>query len=200
MAVEIPRRFELKEPVNPRAKVILVDQDSVLADFEGELLRIWRKKYPDRAYVPVEKRQTFYIADDYPEEFKADVRLIHNSPGFIANLPPIPGGIEAVLEMKRQGHIVKICTSPLTRNIDSMKEKHDWVQRHLGRDWVKNLIITSDKTMVAGDYLIDDKPEITGVMVPTWEHIIFDAPYNRHIQGRRRLVGWSGWQEVIPNL
>lgn len=199
MGVEdLRRRFEIREAANPAAKVILVDQDSVLADFEGEFLRRWRQRHPDYPHVPLEQRRSFYIADDYPEEFRGLVRAIHNSPGFIASLPPIPGALEALQEMKQAGHIVKICTSPLVRNVHSMKEKHVWVQRHLSLPWVRDLIITSDKTFVAGDYLIDDKPEITGLIVPTWEHIVFDTPYNRGItDGRRRISEWSQWQQIL---
>ena len=34
-------------------------------------------------------------------------------------------------------------------------------------------------------FLVDDCPEVAGVLVPTWEHIIFDAPYNATAAGRR---------------
>ncbi len=188
-----------KETQNPNAKIILVDQDGVLADFESEFLSRWQQKYPDLPYIPVSKRRIFFIQDEYPQELRPLVEGIFHSRGFFANLPPIKGGIDAVRELRQQGHIVKICTSPLTGNKDCVQEKHDWVERHLGGEWVRELIISNDKTLIYGDLLIDDKPEIKGAHTPSWEHVIFDAPYNRSVNdARRRLSSWSELQSILP--
>ena len=32
----------------------------------------------------------------------------------------------------------------------------------MGKDWCNRMILTKDKTIVAGDLLFDDKPKITG--------------------------------------
>ena len=66
----------------------------------------------------------------------------------------------------------------------------------LGNDWIRNIILTNDKTVVKADILIDDKPVITGVENPEWEHIIFDQPYNRQIKDKRR-IDWGNWKSVI---
>jgi hypothetical protein len=52
--------------------------------------------------------------------------------------------------------------------------------------------------MVAGArVLIDAKPEITGVMRPLWEHIVFDRRYNADALGVR-IHDWSdGSLEII---
>ena len=42
----------------------------------------------------------------------------------------------------------------------------------------------ADKTLVRGDVLIDDKPHVTGSNAPTWQHLLYDAPYNRDIERR----------------
>lgn len=79
---------------------ILVDQDNVLANFNEGFLIAWRKKYPDRPFIPLDKRQTFQIRDDYHKDFKEDIEDIYSSPGFIRNLRPIPGAIEALRAMQ----------------------------------------------------------------------------------------------------
>jgi len=99
--------------------------------------------------------------------------------------------------MKESGLTVKIVTSPLTRYENCVEEKHRWVEQHLGRDWVKQIILTKDKTYIRGDILIDDNPEITGDLEPVWEHIIFDRSVNRHITNKRRLTSWSDWRTVL---
>jgi len=191
-------RLAFKEGINPDAKIILVDQDGVLADFEGEFLRRWQKKYPDLPYVPYEQRSSFYLYDDYPKELRRQIEDIYFARGFFGSLPPIDGALEAIKAMKKEGYIVKICTSPLTGNKDCLTEKHNWIEKHLGKEWIRDLIISSDKTLVYGDYLIDDKPDIHGTLVPSWEHIVFDTPYNRSVNnGKRRINNWHQWKKIL---
>lgn len=59
--------------------------------------------------------------------------------------------------------------------------------------WLTRLIITSDKTKIRGDLLIDDKPYITGSEYPAWEHVLFTAPYNSElpVDGRHVLMPLS---------
>jgi 5'-nucleotidase len=67
----------------------------------------------------------------------------------------------------------------------------EWVESRFGAGWAERTIITKDKTMVNGDVLIDDKPEVKGLCNPSWEHILFDQPYNQEVVGKRRIMSWS---------
>lgn len=40
--------------------------------------------------------------------------------------------------------------------------QYAWVEKHLGYDFLEQVILTRDKTLIAGDLLIDDKPDILG--------------------------------------
>lgn len=40
--------------------------------------------------------------------------------------------------------------------------QYAWVEKHLGHDFLEQVILTRDKTLVTGDILIDDKPDILG--------------------------------------
>ena len=142
--------------------LVLVDQDAVLADFDGGFDATWRESYPERPFVTAAERRHFYIRDDYPAEYGDDIRAIHTTEGFILGLSPMPGALEALADMLVAGHDVRICTSPLSAFRFCVVEKYQWVHDNLGTDWVGRLIITKDKTLVRGDVLIDDKPEVTG--------------------------------------
>ena len=175
---------------------ILVDMDGVLSDFDGEFLKRWRECYPDKFFVPIEERTTFYVKEQYPAELRPLMSEIIWGPGFFRNMMPVDGGKEALDEMKSLDHEVFICTSPLSTYKNCVLEKFEWVDRVLGPDWVKHIIITKDKTLVKADYIIDDKPEITGVeKTPGWEHILYDCPYNKDVN-RRRLT-WKTWKSVL---
>lgn len=174
---------------------ILVDMDGVTADFERAVIDIYRAKHPDKQYVPFEKRKNFYVKSDYPKELQPLVDEIYLGKGFFRNLQPIPGSIEALHEMEKY-YDVRLCTSPLLGNPYCTNEKLAWVHEHLGREWQKRTIIAPDKTLVRGDILIDDRPQVDGADTPAWEHIIYDQPYNRHVTGRRRIT-WNHWRSVL---
>jgi len=175
---------------------ILIDMDGVISDFDGEFLKRWRERHPEKPYVPIEEQTNFYVMESYPEYLKPFVVEIFLEPGFFRNMMPMTGAKEALFEMEQMGHEVFICTSPLTTYKNCVLEKYEWVENYLGSDWVNRIILTKDKTLVKGDYLIDDKPTITGVeSLPAWEHIVYDRPYNRSVN-KKRLV-WTNWKNVL---
>lgn len=43
-----------------------------------------------------------------------------------------------------------------------VRVQYAWVEKHLGHDFLEQVILTRDKTLITGDILIDDKPDILG--------------------------------------
>jgi 5'-nucleotidase len=175
---------------------VLVDMDGVLADFEAGFLREWRLRHPEALYVPLEERTTFYIRDQYPAEYSSQIWDVLLMPGFFRNLPVIGGGYQALTDMRAAGIEVFICTGPFIEYENCVLEKYQWVDEHLGREWIKRMVLTMDKTIVDADYLIDDMPKITGVNKPRWQHVLYDLPKNRMETGKKRLT-WANWREVM---
>lgn len=176
-------------------KIILVDMDGVLADFEGRFLETWKRKFPHYPQT-LEKRKTFRLADSLPNGLNRDIRSIFSSPGFFANLKPISGAKEALKKMQSLGREVLICTSPISEYENCVLEKYHWIAKHLGYEWTKKVIMTKDKTLIFGDILIDDKPEHKGLRKPTWKHALFDAPYNQHVKTKLRIT-WDNWEKIL---
>jgi len=113
-------------------KVVYIDLDGVLCEFEGAYERA-RKSKPEMAYPQAEY-------------------------GFYANLEPISGGIEAVkMMLEDDRYSPYILTAPSEHNPMSYTEKRVWVEKHLGMEMVSRLIICPDKSLLRGDILIDDK-------------------------------------------
>ncbi len=176
--------------------VVLVDLDQTIADFTGGWKKAWNAKYPDRQIV--DDPTDFDLEIAYSNiASEGEVSAIYHAPGFLLGLDPLPGAIEALHQMQASGIEVFLCSSP-ARVTTSYSEKADWVELHLGKDWVKKLILTKDKTFVHGDYLIDDKPEIFGLFSPTWEHILLDQPYNRdEEQCKQFRITWKTWPSLL---
>jgi 5'-nucleotidase len=178
-----------------KAKLILVDQDGVLANFESGFYAAWQAAGHPHPALPLEQRRSFYVRDDYPAALRAEVEAIYTAPGFYRDLPAISGAVEALTTLLEQGHDVRICTSPLTQYRHCVPEKYEWVERHLGAEFVTRMIVSKDKTIVHGDLLVDDNPQIKGPCTPSWQHVIFDQPYNRQVEGTR--MNWANWRDVL---
>ena len=77
--------------------------------------------------------------------------------GFFSDLEPLPGAIDAVEGLKRLGYDVWLLSRPSTKNLNCYSEKAYWVQKYLGDDMVERLILACDKSLVKGDFLVDDQ-------------------------------------------
>ncbi len=172
----------------------LVDMDGVLADYVGEYNKRWQEKYPQRPFVPRETMITHDIETHYDVKYGDDIRAISRKKDFFESLESFPGATEGIERLMHANNEVYICTSPNVFNKHCEYGKKQWIKQHLGMFWVRRMIITKDKTLVRGDYLIDDKPNITGLMKPTWEQIIYDQPYNRQeeMKDHKRMTWHKG--------
>ena len=77
--------------------------------------------------------------------------------GFFRNLKPKEDAIESANFLFQQDIFdVYILTAPSVHNPMCYTEKRVWVEEHLGMDFVQRLIISPNKGLNRGDYLIDD--------------------------------------------
>ena len=82
-------------------------------------------------------------------------------PGFFLNLEPLAGAIRAVTKL-REAFEVYILTAPSTRNPHSYTEKRLWIEQHFDYAFTKRLILSPNKGLLKGDYLIDDRSSGNG--------------------------------------
>jgi len=112
-----------------KPKTIYVDMDGVLCDYKKTFVR-YKSKNPEIVYP-----QSQY--------------------GFFLEIEPIPGSIEAFFKLSSM-HDVWILTAPSIYNPMSYSEKNYWVKKHLGEEYLKKLIMCPNKSLLKGDYLVDD--------------------------------------------
>ena len=75
---------------------------------------------------------------------------------FFRKLKPIKGAIETIVRLNKIGFDIYILSCPSPLNPLSYTEKRIWVEEHLGEGFIEKLILTMNKGLVKGDYLVDD--------------------------------------------
>ncbi|PAU93481.1 hypothetical protein CK503_12175 [Aliifodinibius salipaludis] len=128
-------------------EIVYVDMDSVLVDFEHGIGQLSEETY---------------------EEYKDDLDEV---PGFFRDLPPIDGAIEAFHKLSEQYDVYILSTAPW-RNPSAWIDKLLWVKKHLPQKAHKRLILSHNKHLNRGDYLIDDR-KANGAGDFAGEHIHF---------------------------
>jgi len=110
---------------------VFVDMDHVMADFNKSYVAV-------KAQVPTMK---------FPQSL----------PGFFASLEPIEGAVVGYRWL-HDNFDTWVLTRPSYMNPHCYTDKRLWVEHHLGMDICQRLILCPDKSLVKGDYLIDDMP------------------------------------------
>ena len=142
-------------------KIVYIDMDGVLSDFNSAV-----KSHPD-----FEKKG-----------FRADL-----IPGIFRKLEIIDGAKEG-FEFLMEHFDTYILSTPSWDNYDSWTHKRLWVSENLGISTRKRLILSHNKSLLRGDYLIDDNPwngakdfrgewlQFAGDKFPDWNsiHLFFN--------------------------
>jgi 5'(3')-deoxyribonucleotidase len=111
---------------------------------------------------------------------------LFSHPSAYKDLEPIEGAIEAWHALQ-ENYETYILSTPPWSNPDAWAEKRRWVEQHLGKSAHKKLILSHNKGLVRGDFLIDDRIA-NGVADFEGEHIHFGTQE------------YPGWVEVLERL
>ena len=122
----------------PNKKIIYVDLDGVIVDLLGFIDKEYNKEYIDQI--------------GYGTIIDRDARPFYKA-------KPIEGAIDAInqLQDSEKYEVYLLSTAPWA-NEESWKAKRVWVDEYLGHVMNKRLILSHNKNLLKGDYLIDDRP------------------------------------------
>lgn len=196
MTTTIDRAAHMSPMTTPdRKPIVLWDMDGVSFEWmEGvnDVLIELDPKYP----IINPSKQTDYNLLALPGHDPELLKIAMNYPGLYRNLKTVEYAVEAAHEMEAEGIEVRFCSSPFVTHLTCASEKLGSIREHFGARWVPKTILANDKTFVHGDILIDDHPDITGAHTPSWQQLVFDRPYNQHLD-LPRMFTWQDWRKAV---
>ena len=140
-------------------KILYFDMDNVLVDFPSAFSKVDPKLL---------------------DEFKGRLDEI---PGIFSLMEPLEGALQAHEILSKKFDTYLLSTAPW-ENSSAWADKNEWVKRYLGKSAYKRLILSHNKHLNIGDYLIDDRTangagEFTGEHIhfgsdkfPTWDSVL----------------------------
>jgi len=143
-----------------KKKIVYVDMDGVLADFVGGAIDLGL--FGTEAYFDT---------------------AINGTEDFFLDLKPLPGAIEAYHTLTEKYDVYILSTAPWGIP-NAWCDKLHWVNKHLPEVSKKRLILSHNKHLNAGDYLIDDRlkngaEKFTGELIhfgtdkyPDWKAVL----------------------------
>jgi 5'-nucleotidase len=131
-------------------QIVYVDMDNVLVDFESGIRKL----------------------DE--EQLEAYRGRYDEVPHIFSTMEPLEKAIESYIRLTSRYDTYILSTSPWD-NPTAANDKVDWVKRHLGTHAYKRLILSHNKHLNMGDYLIDDR-EKNGAERFTGKLILFGSP------------------------
>lgn len=142
-------------------KLIYVDMDGVVADFATKWERLYGRKI-DPYHIPP------------------------TPPGFYRDLELMDGAYDAIKLLKKHFNVYFLSTAEW-RNPTSFTDKRLWIEEKFGKMSYKKLILSNNKSLNIGHYLIDDRT-VNGAAEFAGEFIHFGSPR------------FPNWEEVIKYL
>lgn len=172
---------------------ILLDMDGVVANFMAS----WLEQYN---HLTGENIKIDSITGPKAEKFVGDpylLRKIKDSCGFMRNLKPLPGAIDGVIKLHRDGHDI-VFVSNGSNCPTSGHEKRDWLKFYFHRQWkYVPLVLTYHKHFVRGDVLLDDTVRNLENLEPGTTGLLYHHKYNAQETGFQRIYDWSHFLQWV---
>ena len=143
-------------------KTLYIDMDNVLVDFQSGIDS---------------------ISEEERVQFKDDLDEV---PGIFSKMRPVEGAIESYVELTKHFDVYILSTAPW-ENPSAWTDTLLWVKKYLGKHAYKRLILSHNKQLNTGDFLVDDRTA-NGAGQFGGEHIYFLSEEFRN------------WKDVVTYL
>ncbi|HTE32830.1 MAG TPA: hypothetical protein VK666_20755 [Chryseolinea sp.] len=165
-------------------KRLIIDMDDVIADATGQFINYYEKEFGIRVL-----RESLNHHDEgrgFPGNFDVIKQFPYRESFFLTMAPHLDSQ-EVIRELNKKYDLFIV--SAAMEFPQSLPEKLSWLKEHFPFLTWKQIVFCGSKTVVHGDYMIDDLSyNLEGF---NGEKFIYTAPHNLHIQQFNRLNNWN---------
>ncbi|MBL7857172.1 MAG: 5'(3')-deoxyribonucleotidase [Cyclobacteriaceae bacterium] len=163
---------------------LIVDMDDVMADATGQFIDYYEREFGIRV-----DRESLNHQDEghgFPDH-QHIIKQFPHRPSFFRTMKRHENSYEVMRELNARYDLFIV--SAAMEFPRSLSEKLEWLQEHFSFLTWKQIVFCGSKTVVHGDYMIDDMPY--NLEKFNGEKFIFTAPHNLHHNHFTRLNNWN---------
>ncbi|HTH55585.1 MAG TPA: hypothetical protein VL728_06035 [Cyclobacteriaceae bacterium] len=165
-------------------KRLIVDMDDVLADATGQFINFYQKEFG--VLVPRESLNYKEEGDGFPGHREAVSGFTFRKDFFRTMI--VNEGSQEVMKKLNGKYDVFIVSSAMEFP-NSLNEKLDWLNEHFPFLHWKQFVFCGKKSIVHGDYMIDDLPHNLETFNGT--KFLYTAPHNMQFNHFKRVNNWK---------
>lgn len=191
--------------------ILKFDMDDVKALFGKSFINLYNNTYNDN--LTSEDMKNWDMTTFVKPEVGAKVYELLKEPGLFRFLEPSPDAQNVIQRLINKGfEILVVSDSPAghsftdfqsnpTKFANPADDKRAWLLEHFPMISKENVIFCSQKDLVRGDILIDDKPDTFLIHQKMgMDVLLMDRPYNRHIETSNRVYSMLDAEQKIYEM
>jgi len=164
---------------------ICVDMDEVMADTVAEHIRRYNEDF--KSDLSKDDMDGKWLWQCVPEAHHPALQAYLNEPEFFRHLEVMPDA-QRVLERLSLDHEVFIASAAMEVPM-SFAAKFAWMEQHFPFIRPSHIVFCGDKSILAGDYLIDDNPRQLRAFRGTG--LLFSSQHNKYAKEWTRVEDWN---------
>ena len=183
-----------RDPQRAHRPIICVDMDEVIADALGEHLLRYNRDFRER--LTPQDLHGRWLWDVIPSDRHQQLTQYMLSEDFFEVLGVMPHA-QRVLKRLQSRYEIFIATAAMEVPT-SFNAKFKWLEQHFPFIPTSHIVFCGNKSILRGDYLIDDNPRQLRLF--QGEGILFTSPANALVTGFRRVNDWLDVERLfLPN-
>ena len=167
-------------------KRLIIDMDDVMADATGQFINFYEKEFG----VRVSRESLNHKAE--MERFPENHDVVYSftlRKDFFRTMAVNDHAQKVIKELNQKYELFIVSSAMEFPN--SLPEKLEWLKEHFPFLHWKQFVFCGCKSIVHGDYMIDDLPH--NLETFNGEKLLFSAPHNLQFDQFKRM---NGWREV----
>jgi 5'(3')-deoxyribonucleotidase len=164
-------------------KRLIVDMDDVMADATGQFINFYEREFGIRI-----DRESLNHKNEM-ERFPGNHETVYSftfRKDFFRTMEVKEHSQEVMKELNQKYEVFIVSSAMEFPN--SLPEKLEWLNEHFPFLHWKQFVFCGRKSIVHGDYMIDDLPH--NLETFKGEQLLFSAPHNLQFNHFKRLDGW----------